>query len=202
MKSQHAATNQIRQHRKKLHPVTDHKCARLKRGETELNGNWGRFLMRTMLGLTLTSGLLTPIGVHAQSLADYTSIPSFIANTVTPNILFMVDLSEAMLPASYGNYPESSGGKISSNIDGTGLCNTNTDTSTNPQPSGCPSVNVAVDTFSKRVSWSPPLLKLQGIGLRDSDQWGSLCWSCRRRTVGYPWALAWPAWDAWGSIAC
>ena len=153
MKYQHAATNQIRQQRKKLQPVSDHKCARLKRGETELNGSWGRFLVRTMLGLTLTSALLTPIGVHAQSMADYTSIPSFIASTVNPNILFMVDLSEAMLAATYGNYTESSGGKISSNVDGTGLCNTNTDTSTNPQPSGCPSVNVTVDTFSTSTEY-------------------------------------------------
>ncbi len=93
MKSQHAATNQIRHQQRKLQPVTHHKCARLKRGETELNGNWGRFLMRTMLVLTMTSALLTPIGVHAQSMADYTAIPPFISNTVQPNILFMVDLS-------------------------------------------------------------------------------------------------------------
>ena len=102
MKSQHAATNQIRQKRKKLQPVTDHKCARLKRGETELNGNWGRFLMRTMLVLTMTSALLSPIEVHAQSMADYTAVPPFVSeNAVPPNVLLLLDNSGSMNRAAY-----------------------------------------------------------------------------------------------------
>ena len=104
--------------------------------------------------LLLIGLLFGPVQGHAQDMASYTAYPPYVANSVTPNILFMVDLSEAMLAAAYGNYPESSGGKVSSNVDGTGLCNTNTDSSTNSQPSGCPSVNVTADSFTTSTEYS------------------------------------------------
>ncbi|MCZ6756118.1 MAG: hypothetical protein O7E49_12475, partial [Gemmatimonadetes bacterium] len=90
----------------------------------------------------LIGPLFGPVQGHAQDMASYTAYPPYVANSVTPNILFMVDLSEAMLAAAYGNYPESSGGKISGNVNGTGLCNTNPDTTSDTQPTGCASVDV------------------------------------------------------------
>src|SRR5947208_4240897 len=41
----------------------------------------------------------------AVSMADYTNAPLFQNATVPPNILFIVDFSDAMLPAAFGAYP-------------------------------------------------------------------------------------------------
>lgn len=66
--------------------------------------------------------LLWPSSIAAQTLADYTAYPPFINKTVPPNILFIVDLSDATLPAAYGNYPISRktgtviAGKLSANV--------------------------------------------------------------------------------------
>ncbi|MDA2911595.1 hypothetical protein MYX04_11790, partial [Nitrospiraceae bacterium AH_259_D15_M11_P09] len=99
MKSQHAATNQIRQQRKKLQPVTDHKCARLKCRKMEVNVNWVRVGMRIMLVLTLVSALLGPVEVRAQSMADYTAVPPFLTSSsskIPPDILIILDNSQTM----------------------------------------------------------------------------------------------------------
>ncbi len=103
--------------------------------------------------IALVMSSLCPTVSGAQSLADYTAAPPFIATSVPPNILFIVDLSEAMLPAAYGSYPESTGGRISSNVTGAGLCNTNTDTATNPQPAGCPVATVPPDAFDPNTTY-------------------------------------------------
>ena len=42
---------------------------------------------------------------QAQSMVDYTNYPLFLNKTVPPSILFVVDLSNAQLPAAYGKYP-------------------------------------------------------------------------------------------------
>jgi len=104
-------------------------------------------------GLALLLGFLGTNSAHGQSIGDYSSQPAFISTSIPPNILFIVDLSEAMLPAAYGSYPESSGGKISSNVNGAGLCNTNTDTATNPQPAGCPVAATAPDSFDSNTTY-------------------------------------------------
>jgi type IV pilus assembly protein PilY1 len=92
---------------------------------------------------------------YGQALADYTAYPLFVSKTVPPNILFIVDLSEAMLPAAYGSYPESSGGKISSNLTGvltaTGLCGTNATPNTNGV--GCPSPSGVADSFDSSQTY-------------------------------------------------
>jgi type IV pilus assembly protein PilY1 len=49
-----------------------------------------------------------------------------------------------MLKASYGYYPQSSGGKISSNVTGTGLCNVNQSGS---PAAGCPAASGTTDNF-------------------------------------------------------
>jgi len=62
------------------------------------------------------------------SMSDYTAYPAFVSKTVPPNILFLVDFSEAMLPAAYGMYPISylSTATYSSNYKGAGLTVTTT----------------------------------------------------------------------------
>ena len=61
-------------------------------------------------------------------MADYTAYPPFISQSVSPNILFVVDLSEAMLPVAYGSYPlfYSPGEVYASNYKGAGLAVTTT----------------------------------------------------------------------------
>ena len=61
--------------------------------------------------------------VTAPTMDKYTSYPVFVNKTVPPDILFVLDISEAMLPAAYGYYPESSTDStkkmfISSNVAG------------------------------------------------------------------------------------
>lgn len=80
----------------------------------------------------------------APGMDKYTAYPVFVNKTVPPNILFVLDLSEKMLEAAYGYYPESSGGKISSNVTGAGLCNVN---QTGSSASGCPTSSGTTDTF-------------------------------------------------------
>ncbi len=46
-------------------------------------------------------GLLAPGPVLAQTMADYTAYPNFLNQTVPPNILFMVDMGNKVLPAAY-----------------------------------------------------------------------------------------------------
>jgi len=92
----------------------------------------------------------------------YTSQPAFLNNVVPPDILFVLDISEAMLPAAYGNYPKSHTNStgiffISSNVavstaaskgkgatPGGELCNTN---SAGTPPTGCPATIGTADTF-------------------------------------------------------
>ena len=85
----------------------------------------------TMRGLWLGCCLIalnaatSPLTASGQSNANYTAVPPFLGNAVPPNILFIVDLSEAMLPAAYGSYPLSydpaSGVVYASNYNGTGF---------------------------------------------------------------------------------
>jgi len=81
--------------------------------------------MRVVLARVLTGFLVGLFGAgeaHPQSLADYTAYPPFINKTVPPNILFIVDLSNATLPAAYGSYPISrktgtvTAGKLAANV--------------------------------------------------------------------------------------
>lgn len=77
-------------------------------------------LVRALTGVL--AGLLGTGEAHAQSLTDYTAYPPFINKTVPPNILFIVDLSNATMPAAYGSYPISrksgtvTAGKLAANV--------------------------------------------------------------------------------------
>lgn len=94
-------------------------------------------------GVSLTTGQ-TAQGATAPTMDKYTAYPVFVNKAVPPDILFVLDISEAMLPAAYGYYPESSGGDISSNVTGTGLCNVN---QTGSSASGCPTSSGSTDNF-------------------------------------------------------
>src|SRR3712207_4451503 len=100
-------------------------------------------------GIALFCLLMLAPRAYGQSLVDYTAYPTFVSQHLPPNILFLVDQSEAMLPAAYGYYPESSGGRISSNLtgslNGTGLCGTNA--TPNSNGGGCPSPSGVDDSF-------------------------------------------------------
>jgi type IV pilus assembly protein PilY1 len=81
------------------------------------------FLTAGVLFLALFS---SPVPSYAASMADYTNYPLFMAQNVPPNILFVVDFSDAMLPAAYGAYPLSYnssgiGATYASNYNGKGL---------------------------------------------------------------------------------
>jgi len=90
----------------------------------------------------------------APTMDKYTSYPVFINKSVPPDILFILDISEAMLPAAYGYYPESHTDNnktmyISANVSATAggnfLCNTNT---TGSPVAGCPTPSGTTDTFN------------------------------------------------------
>lgn len=99
-------------------------------------------------------------GATAPTMDKYTSYPVFVNNTVPPDILFVLDISEAMLPAAYGYYPASHTDNsrtmfISANVSAssagssgnpdTVLCNTNTSGS---PVAGCPTPNGSTDAFN------------------------------------------------------
>lgn len=103
--------------------------------------------------------------VTAPTMDKYTAYPVFVNKTVPPDILFVLDISEAMLPAAYGYYPESSTDSsknmyLSSNIQaaftGTGgnpngvLCNTNT---TSAAAAGCPAPSGSGDSFNSSTEY-------------------------------------------------
>ena len=79
-------------------------------------------------------GLAVLPAARAVTMADYTSYPLFIGQTVPPNILFIADFSDAMLPAAFGAYPLSfstAAGNCTnycSNHAGAGLTVTDTET--------------------------------------------------------------------------
>jgi type IV pilus assembly protein PilY1 len=85
-------------------------------------------IKRLWVGLCILamSVATNPLTAFGQSNADYTAVPPFLGTAVPPNILFVVDLSEAMLPAAYGSYPLSYytpgiGATYASNYNGTGF---------------------------------------------------------------------------------
>ncbi|HKY71066.1 MAG TPA: hypothetical protein VJL88_04045 [Nitrospira sp.] len=63
---------------------------------------------KLLLGMIAICGWLgLPAGTYAQTInmADYTNYPIFLNKSGPTNILFVVDLSNAQLPAAYGAYP-------------------------------------------------------------------------------------------------
>ncbi len=88
-----------------------------------------RLMIASLSILYLLEGaLLWPSAVEAQILSEYTSQPNFISKTVSPNILFIVDVGDKTLQAAYGGYPLSrmtsttTSGKLAANVNlsGTG----------------------------------------------------------------------------------
>ena len=77
---------------------------------------WKKRIVCAALGFVVGLAAMVP-AARAVSMSDYTWMPIFMQNTVPPNILFIVDFSDAMLPAAYGSYPISFNGnsKYSSN---------------------------------------------------------------------------------------
>lgn len=110
--------------------------------------SWKTKFFAAALGFLATAVCMLPAARAAMS--DYTWYPLFMQQTVPPNILFVVDQGTATLPAAYGNYLQSSTGKVSSNYKGSGLCNTNT---TVPPIPGCPTVSVPTDFFNSTVTY-------------------------------------------------
>ncbi len=119
--------------------------------DDSLDGSVARIGYRvrvTVIGLASLFGMLVapPSTVFGQTtMADYTSYPLFLNQTVRANLLMVIDFSEAMLQAAYGEYPKSSFGLISSNVSGTGLCDTNNPSGT--EPADCPAASGTADTF-------------------------------------------------------
>ncbi|TAL10296.1 MAG: hypothetical protein EPO02_07950 [Nitrospirae bacterium] len=91
--------------------------------------SWKTKVVLASLGFLATVVFMLPLA-RAVSMADYTWTPLFMQNNVPPNILFIVDYSDGMLPAAYGNYPLSynNASSYSSNYSGTGLTGTVSDT--------------------------------------------------------------------------
>ena len=90
---------------------------------------WKKRIVCAALGFVVGLAAVVP-AARAVSMSDYTWMPIFMQNTVPPNILFIVDFSDAMLPAAYGNYPisYSSASTYSSNKAGVGLEITDSET--------------------------------------------------------------------------
>ena len=94
---------------------------------TKVRAATGGFLAMMALFALIGVALTVPAPAGAVTMADYTNYPLFMAQTVPPNILFIVDLSNATIPAAYSGtdhqYPLShktgtptAGGKIASNV--------------------------------------------------------------------------------------
>lgn len=68
-----------------------------------MNQGRGQTARRGLLaGAAAVVALLTmPVGVSAQSMANYTNYPIFLSQTVPPNILFLVDMGNFTLEAAY-----------------------------------------------------------------------------------------------------
>ncbi len=90
---------------------------------------WKNRIIATALGFAATAAFMLPLA-RAVSMADYAWTPLFMQNSVPPNILFIVDYSDGMLPAAYGTYALSynNAASYSSNYAGTGLTGTVSDT--------------------------------------------------------------------------
>ena len=82
------------------------------------------------VGFAVAIAVVMPIARATNNMADYTWMPLFMQKTVPPNILFIVDFSDAMLPAAYGTYPLSynNAASYSSNYAGANLTGTVSDT--------------------------------------------------------------------------
>lgn len=114
---------------------------------------WKNVILGAAVTLVGLVGIVTtPAPAAAVSMADYTSYPIFVSQTVSPDILFIVDFSDAMLPAAYGNYAlsyPSSGGigaTYASNYKGSGLTITTT-------PAGSATPTALADTFNSSVAY-------------------------------------------------
>ncbi len=94
-----------------------------------MRGSWKTKFFAAAAGFLATAVCMLP-AARAVSMSDYTWYPLFMQQTVPPNILFIVDFSDAMLPAAYGNYPLSynNAASYSSNYAGTGLTGDVSDT--------------------------------------------------------------------------
>src|SRR3989338_10397714 len=90
---------------------------------------WKKRIVFAALGFGAGLAAMVP-AARAVSMSDYTWTPIFMQNTVPPNILFIVDFSDAMLPAAYGTYPISYNGNTnySSNYACVGLEITDSET--------------------------------------------------------------------------
>jgi type IV pilus assembly protein PilY1 len=109
-----------------------------------------------MLAMSVANGLAQT----APTMDKYTWNPIFINKAVPPNILFIVDLSDATIPAAYGSYPISSlsgtvtAGKYAANVNlaGTGgldlVSSSNNGVSANAATTTSPS-----DTFNSAKSY-------------------------------------------------
>ena len=74
-----------------------------------MNTNWNTKL-RVIVLATITMafaevGSVTDGAAQTINMADYTNYPMFLNKSGPTNILFVVDLSNAQLPAAYGAYP-------------------------------------------------------------------------------------------------
>lgn len=110
------------------------------------------FVAACVMGVLLAGQ--TAQATTAPTMDKYTSYPVFVNKTVPPDILFVLDISEAMLPAAYGYYPESYtdnsknmyiSANVSASSAGNLLCNTNT---TGAPVAGCPTPSGTTDTFN------------------------------------------------------
>ena len=64
-----------------------------------------RLLAAGILALSAGQSLLTDGYAQTINMADYTNYPMFLNKSGPTNILFIVDLGNAQLPAAYGAYP-------------------------------------------------------------------------------------------------
>ena len=64
-----------------------------------------RLLVAGMMSVLLGLGSMSEASAQTINMADYTNYPMFLNKTGPTNILFIVDLGNAQLPAAYGAYP-------------------------------------------------------------------------------------------------
>ena len=68
------------------------------KSENRVTRGWVLWVAMAGGAIALSSA---PAGVSAQSMANYTNYPSFLSQTVPPNILFLVDMGNFTLQAAY-----------------------------------------------------------------------------------------------------
>ena len=136
--------------------------------------------------LSVLSQLCGPLDARAQAMADYTATPPFIADTVPPNVLLLMDNSGSMDNAAYH---ESGEAYVPTKVGGyTGYfaadkCYSYGSNKFTPGPTATSSGSPAVMTCSSGAPWLGSFLNYVVMTRLESTKWVMMGGKCTPRAV-------------------